>query len=99
MTNEELAVKLTAVEQRTKSNTHRLDAVEKGQEALAELTASVRVLTSDQGNLKLDVGEIKADVKSLMDQPRKRWDGLVDKLLFAAAGALVSWLAAGAPGL
>lgn len=31
-------------------------------------------------------------------KPAKRWDGLVDKLICAAAGAFIAWLAAGMPG-
>ena len=46
---------------------------------------------------KLD--EISATVKALADKPAKRWDGLVDKLVYAAALAVVAWVAAGMPGL
>ena len=98
MTTEEIAVKLTDHENEIGSLKHRMKKVEDDQQALHELTASVRELRTDQGYLKNDVGEIKDDVKSLMSVPAKRWDGLVDKLLFAAAGAVLAWLAAGAPG-
>lgn len=46
---------------------------------------------------KLD--EIGATVKALADKPGRRWDGLVDKLVYAAALAVVAWVAAGMPGL
>ena len=46
---------------------------------------------------KLD--EIGATVKALADKPGRRWDGLVDKLVYAAALAVVAWIAAGMPGL
>ena len=46
---------------------------------------------------KLD--EISATVKALADKPGRRWDGLVDKLVYAAALAVVAWIAAGMPGL
>ena len=78
---------------------NRLSVVERDQRALSDLTTSVRVLASDQGHLKDDVGEIKSDVKSLMAKPAKRWDGLVDKLLFVLAGAFIAWIVAGAPGM
>lgn len=53
---------------------------------------------------KLDSMDEKLDgltesVKALTDKPGKRWDGLVDKLIYAAALAVVAWIAAGAPGL
>ena len=99
MTDEEIAVKLTDHENEIGSLKHRMKDVEEEHKALTELTASVRELRTDQGYLKDDVGEIKEDVKSLMSVPAKRWEGLVDKLLFAVAGAVIAWLAAGGPGL
>lgn len=48
-------------------------------------------------NEKLD--EVKETVSALAEKPGKRWDGLVDKLIYLVAGAVVAWAAAGAPGL
>ena len=98
MTNEEIAVRLDGHEHEIGSLKHRVDDVEKDQKALNELTASVRELAVDQGNMKEDIREIKTDVKGLTSIPGKRWNSLVDKLLAAAAGAVIAWLAAGAPG-
>ena len=99
MTNEEIAVRLDGHEHEIGSLKHRMDDVEKDQKALNELTASVRELAVDQGNMKEDIREIKTDVKGLTSIPGKRWENLVDKLLFAVAGAVLAWLAAGGPGL
>ena len=98
MTNEEIAVRLDGHDHEIGSLKHRMDDVEKDQKALNELTASVRELAADQGNMKEDIREIKTDVKGLTSIPGKRWENLVDKLLFAVAGAVLAWLAAGAPG-
>lgn len=98
MTNEEIAAELRVAGEKIEALDNRLSVVERDQRALSDLTTSVRVLASDQGHLKDDVGEIKSDVKSLMAKPAKRWDGLVDKLLFALAGAFIAWIAAGTPG-
>lgn len=49
--------------------------------------------------IKLDQKAILAKVDALEAKPAKRWDGLVDKLIYAAALAAVAWVAAGAPGL
>lgn len=89
--------RLTAVEDRAKSNTHRLEEVEKRQDNLDELVASVAVFAKEQEHIQQDVQEIKADVKALTDKPAKRWEGLVDKVLLVLAGAFVAWLASGAP--
>ena len=97
MTNEEIAVRLDGHEHEIGSLKHRMDDVEKDQKALNELTASVRELAVDQGNMKEDIREIKTDVKGLTASPGKRWNSLVDKLLVAVAGAVLAWLAAGGP--
>ena len=91
--------RLTAVEDLAKSNTHRLEEVEKRQDNLDELVSSVAVFAKEQEHIQQDVREIKADVKALTDKPAKRWEGLVDKLLLVLAGAFVAWLASGAPGV
>ena len=99
LTNEEIAVKLTDHDNEIGSLKHRMKEVEGNNKALIDLTGSVRELASDQVHLKSDVGEIKSDVKSLMAAPGKRWDGLVDKLLFTLAGAFLAWLIAGGAGM
>lgn len=99
MTPEELTVKITEVEQRAKSNTHRIEAIERRQEALTELTTTVGILATKQEAVETDVKEIKAGVNSLMEKPAKRWEGLVDKLLYVIAGAFLAWLVSGLPGV
>lgn len=99
MEMEEIAVKLAAIDSRSKSNEHRIDEVEKKQDNLDQLVASVAVFAKEQEYIKADVGEIKADVKALADKPAKRWDGLMDKIILILAGAFIAWLASGASGL
>ena len=99
MTNEEVAVRLEDHEHEIGSLKHRMAAVEGNQKALADLTGSVRELTIEQGHLKSDVGEIKTDVKAMLDKPARRWDGLVDKALWLVVGAFLAWLLSGMPGV
>ena len=91
--------RVTAVEKLAGSNRHRIDDMEKRQDNLDDLVASVAVFAKEQEHIQADVKEIKADVKALTDKPAKRWESLVDKLLLVAAGAFLGWLAAGMPGL
>ena len=84
--------RLTAVEDRSKSNSHRLEEVEKRQENLDKLVTSVEVLATKEATMEQDVKEIKTDVKALASKPAKRWDGLVDKLVLIGATAFVTWL-------
>lgn len=99
MTIEELSVRVTEADDRSKSNKHRIDDLEKRQDAFDDLVKSVAVFAKEQEHIQEDVKEIKADVKALTDKPAKRWDGLMDKLIYAAVGAFLAWLMAGGPGV
>lgn len=94
MTDDDLSVKITEVDQRSKSNTHRIGKIEERQDNLDKLVASVAVMAKDQENIKSDVLEIKNDVKSLTEKPAKRWDNLVEKLIWALAAAAVGFMLA-----
>lgn len=98
MNPEEMALKLTETEARSKSNTKRLDKVEKRQDALDRLVTSVEVLATREEGVEKDVKEIKSDVKTLTSKPGKRWEGVVDKALAAVVGGFIAWILAGAPG-
>jgi predicted nuclease with TOPRIM domain len=86
--------RLTEVEERSKSNTHRIDKVEKQQGEFVELVSSVKVLAEREQNVENDVKEIKSDVKSLASKPGKRWDSLVDKIIVTVAAAVVGFILA-----
>lgn len=92
MTNEEVVALLSEVNSRSKSNTHRLDEMEKRQDDLEELTSTVKVLAVREENVERDVKEIKADVKQLSEKPLKRGEGIVDKLIYALFAAVLTFL-------
>lgn len=86
--------RLSKVEERSKSNTHRINDLEKRQDNLDELVGTVKVLAVREENVETDVKEIKNDVKSLTGKPGKRWDGLVDKIIMVVAAAVVGFILA-----
>lgn len=86
--------RLTELESRTKSNTHRLDDVEKRQDKLDDLVGTVRLLADREKRVEDDVGEIKSDVKSLKQKPGQRWDSFVDKIIWAVAAAVIGFVLA-----
>lgn len=92
MTTEELALKVQRVDDRSKSNAHRLDEVEKKLADNDEMLASIARLDQRQKDMDTDVKEIKADVKALAGKPAKRWETIVDKVLMAAVTALVGYV-------
>ena len=86
--------RLTEVEERAKSNSHRLDEVEKRQDDLDELVSTVKVLDVREENVETDVKEIKSDVKSLTNKPAQRWDSMVEKAIWAVVAAVVGFMLA-----
>lgn len=86
--------RLTEVEERAKSNSHRIDELSKKQDALNELVSTVKVLAIKEAQVESDVKEIKSDVKILTDKPGKRWDGLVDKIILTIAAAVIGFILA-----
>jgi len=94
MTETEIATKLTEVDARSKSNTHRLDKVEARQDNLDALVSTVATMANEQENIKEDVTEIKSDVKTLTGKSGKRWDELVDKIIWAVVAAAIGYFLA-----
>ena len=86
--------RLTAVEERSKSNAHRLDDLEKRQDNLDKLVSTVEVLAVREKNVEDSVEEIKTDVKTLTSKSGQRWDSLVDKIVWAIAAALIGFVLA-----
>lgn len=84
--------RLTVVEDRSKSNTIRLDEVERRQDNLEELTTTVKVLATKEENVERTVGEIKNDVKEMKDKPNKRYDKIIDMIITAVIGVLVGYI-------
>ena len=86
-----IQAKIAEIEQRAKSNTHRIDELEADNKALHQLATSVEVLATKQETIEENVSEIKADVKSLKALPAGRWEGLVKALVSALVGGLVAY--------
>ena len=86
--------RLTEVEERSKSNTHRLDDLEKRQDNLDDLVSTVKVLAVREENVENDVKEIKSDVKSLTSKPGQRWDSMIDKIIVTVVAAIAGFILA-----
>lgn len=86
--------RLTTVEDRSKSNTKRLDDVEKRQNDLDELVSTVKVLAVREEAVENDVKEIKNDVKSLTGKPAQRWENLITQLITIVVAAVAGFILA-----
>ena len=94
MEETEVAGRLSAVEQRSKSNSHRLDALEKQTEALNSLTTAVAVMTEKVDNCGESVVGLRADVQEIKQKPAKRWEFVVEKVIYIVVAAVVGYFLA-----
>ncbi len=86
--------RLTEVEERSKSNTHRLDDMEKRQNDLDKLVGTVGVLAEREKRVEDDVKEIKSDVKTLTSKPGKRWENLITQLITIIVATIAGFVLA-----
>ena len=84
--------KLTKLEERAKSNTHRIDDLDKRLTDNETLVTSVALLAQKQESIEGDVKEIKNTVNGIAEKPGKRWDSIVDKILLTIIGAIVLYI-------
>ena len=86
--------RLTEVEARSNSNTHRIDELEKRQDNLDELVGTVKVLAVREESVENDVKEIKNDVKLLTSKSGKMFDSIVEKAIWLIIAAILGYFLA-----
>ena len=94
MENDEILTRLVEVEQLSKSNTKRLDELSETAGAVKELATSVSVMANEMTHINKNQEQIAKDVADIKDKPARRWEQVVEKVIFGvictALGALVS---------
>lgn len=86
--------RLTKVETLTDGNSKRLDDVEKRQDNLDAIVSTVQSLAVREEQVEKDIKEVKTDVKTIIGKSGRRWDELVDKIIWAVVAAFVGFLLA-----
>lgn len=86
--------RLTEVEERSKSNSHRLDEMEKRQDNLDELVGTVKVLAVREETVENTVKEIKTDVKNLTGKAGQRWETLINQIITIIVAAVAGFILA-----
>ena len=72
----------------------RVNIMEDRQDNLDKLVTSVASMTKEQEHIKADVTEIKKNVKELTAKSGRRWDDLVDKIVWAILAAVIAFFLA-----
>ncbi len=84
----QLEHRLSDVENRSKSNSHRLDNLEKQHGEMSDLVKSVATIAQKQVDMEGDVREVKSDIKSLLAVPADRWKTVITAAITAVVGAI-----------
>lgn len=76
---------------RSKSNAQRIDKLEETSAEIKSLATSTAVLAEKMGTMETNVSEIKTTVNTLKDVPAKRWENLIEKVLWLIVGGLITF--------
>ena len=74
MENKEIIEKLAHIEERAKSNTKRIDALENKVENIYELTISVKEIATEMKAMREDVNKMDSRLSELEEKPLKEYE-------------------------
>lgn len=94
MEDVEIIGRLSAVEQRSKSNSHRLEALEKQTEAVNHLATSVAVMAEKVESTGEKVDGLCEDVQEIKQKPGKRWETVVGQVISILIAAVLGYVLA-----
>lgn len=90
--NEDQLKTLVECEQRSKSNTKRIDRLEENYDALNKLTTSVEVMATKMDTMSQSLDQVNARLSEQESKPGKRWEAVVEKIIFLVIGAIVAYV-------
>lgn len=88
---DEISVRMTEIDARSKSNSHRIDKLESATRAVNDLAVSVKLLAAKQLDVVEKVDKIDGKVSEIELKPAKRWDGIIDRAIILAVTAVVTF--------
>lgn len=94
MNIEDLALKQQITEDRSLRNEGRIKKLEDESGVLHQLATSVAVMAEQLKSMNASVSYLTSEVEEMKEKPGKRWDSLVDKIIWGVAGAVVAYVLA-----
>jgi hypothetical protein len=94
MDTEQLAVKLQKTDDRSIRNEGRIKKLETENGVLHQLATSVAVMAEQLKTMNKSVSTLTGEVEELKEKPGKRWDNLVNNIIWGVAGAVLAYLLA-----
>lgn len=92
MTVEELALKQQATDDRTIRNEGRIKKLEAENDVLHQLATSVAVMAEQLKTMNASVDSLTDKVDDMEKKPGKRWDSIVDKVVWAVLAAIIAFM-------
>lgn len=92
MNIEEVALKLQETTDRSVRNEGRIKKLESVQESIHSLATSVAIMTEQMKTMNSSVNTLTDKVEELEQKPAKKWEGVVDKVLWAFLAAVIAFL-------
>lgn len=90
----ELEHRVTETEERSKSNTKRIDKLEKVMESIQNLAQSMERMTLQQQQMGESLNKLTGDVETMKAEPGKKWRFVVEKAIYFVVGSLIAFVMA-----
>ena len=91
---ETVALKLQETTDRSLRNEGRIKKLEGENAVLHQLATSVAVMAEQMKTMNTSVSTLADEVEELREKPGKRWESLVDKIIWAVAAAMLGFVLA-----
>lgn len=86
--------RLTEVETRSKSNSRRLDELERDTQAVQSLATSVAVMAEKMDTMNTSLTNMSKKVEAIESEPAKKWRFVVEKTIYMVVAAAVGFFLA-----
>lgn len=81
--------RLADVENKAKSNTRRIEKIEKQTEAINNIATAVQVMATKQATIAETLERLDNTVEDIKSKPGRQWESITEKIILAVVAALV----------
>ena len=92
MNIEDLTLKQQITEDRSIRNEGRIKKLEEESGVLHQLATSVAVMAEQLKAMNASVSTLTNEVEEMREKPGKRWDAIIDKVIWAVLAAVIAFL-------
>lgn len=85
----DLEVQLAHLEEREKSNTHRIDKLEEEVSEIKDLTIAVKEIATETKHMREEQISLNSRLSTIEGKPAKNWDKVVSTIIATVVGGVV----------